>query len=390
MSSVWIVLLDVSGSMDEGFSGAGTSDPLAERGQWRTKLEAAKDLLLRQVAASRVQDIAVVTFADRADKIFHGARSELSRAETTIRALEADGQTDLARGLIAVSDDPEFESYDALSVLILSDGLSNVGDPVAAAERLIRKYPFGRIDTILIDDTEEGRRVAEDVSINGSVRPAFSTLDLGQALESARASSLRQELAGFASRRLDLMSELALTSNTGSPTLLTVTSPLELTAASLRDDIVPTLEGLESLGRAANEASGTPYSGAIASISQDSPISISLSGLKEAVDLALEWVIPWRRENAERLAALKMRQQELENEKAAIHNRQLQVSLAASKFELAERMLATLDRDHGLSPRKRQRLLQQFVTGIDQMSRTSIEFRAIGPSSGDETRLMRQ
>jgi hypothetical protein len=40
MSSIWIVLLDVSGSMDDGFSGAPTTDPLAERGMWRTKLEA--------------------------------------------------------------------------------------------------------------------------------------------------------------------------------------------------------------------------------------------------------------------------------------------------------------------------------------------------------------
>jgi hypothetical protein len=43
-----------------------------------------------------------------------------------------------------------------------------------------------------------------------------------------------------------------------------------------------------------------------------------------------------------------------------------------------------------MSGRRRQRLLQQFVTGIDQMSKTSIEFRAIGPSSGDDTRLTRQ
>ena len=164
MSSVWVVLLDVSGSMDEGFSAAPSNNPLAERGQWRTKLEAAKDLLLRQVAASRVQDIAVITFAEDAYKIFHGVRSDFLRAEATIQALETDGNTNLACGLTAVLDDPEFESYKALSVLILSDGLSNVSDPVAAAERLIQKYPFCRIDTILIDDTEEGRRIAESVS----------------------------------------------------------------------------------------------------------------------------------------------------------------------------------------------------------------------------------
>lgn len=390
MASVWVILLDVSGSMNEGFSGAASDDPLAERGRWRTKLEAAKDLVLRQVAASRVQDVAVISFADDARKIFHGARSEFSQAEATIRGLVTEGRrTNLASGLTAVSADEKFESYKALSVLILSDGLSNTGDPVAAAERLITKYPFCRIDTILIDETEDGRRVAESVS-TGSVRPAFSVLDLGQALESARASSLRQELAGFATRRLSLQSELALIADVGSPTLLTVTSPLELTAASLRNDIVPTLEGMESLGRAVSDVSGRPYSGTITSISQDSPISISLSGFKEAVDLALEWVIPWRRRNAELLAVQKLRQHELENEKATIQNRQLEVELAASKLALAERMLATFDRDHSMSDRRRQRLLQQFVTGIDQMSKTSIEFKAIGGSSGNDDALTRQ
>jgi hypothetical protein len=139
-----------------------------------------------------------------------------------------------------------------------------------------------------------------------------------------------------------------------------------------------------------SDVSGVPYIGAITSISQDSPISISLSGFKDAVELALEWVIPWRRRNAEALAALKVRQQELQNERAAIENHQLAVALATSKLELAERMLATFDREHSMSDRRRQRVLQQFVTGIDLMSNTSLEFRAAGPSSGNETQLTRQ
>ena len=387
MSSLWVVLIDVSGSMDEGFSGVTSSDPLAERGRWRTKLEAAKDLLLKQVATSRVQDVAVFSFADEVNRIFHGARSDFAMAETTIRALVTDGKTNLARGLTAVFEDRGFESYKALSVLILSDGLSNVGDPVAAAELLIEKYPYCRIDTILIDESDQGRRIAEDVSINGSVRPALSIIDLDKALDSARASSLRQELAGFALRRLDLQSELALLADIGSPTLLSITTPVELTTESLRNDIVPTLEGLESLQRAASEVSGTPYQAIISSISQDSPISISLTGLKEAVELALDWVIPWRRKNAEILSTLKLRQQEIENEKASIQNRQLRVSLVDSEINLAKQMLETLDRHHLMSDRHRQRLLQQFVTGIDQMSKTSIEFKALDPKSGDDNRL---
>lgn len=59
-------------------------------------------------------------------------------------------------------------------------------------------------------------------------------------MESARAMSIRQELGGFALRRLDVQTELALLTATGAaPTLLTVTSPLDLTVAALRDDIRP-------------------------------------------------------------------------------------------------------------------------------------------------------
>jgi hypothetical protein len=289
-----------------------------------------------------------------------------------------------------VTEDKDFESYNSITVLILSDGLSNIGDPIQAAGRLIEKYPSGRIDTILIDDTEEGRQVAERVSINGSVRSAFSLPELGEGMDSSRAFSLRQEISGFPTRRLELESELALISNIGSPTLLSVASPVDLTPVALRDDIVPTLEGLESLGRAASDASGLPYLGRISSISQDSPVTISLSGLKDAVELALDWVIPWRRENAKRIAELERRRREAEIEKASIENRQLEVALAASKLELAERMLAHFDPDHTISVRRRQRLLQQLVHGIDAMSKTTLEFKAIGPGPQDETRLTRQ
>ncbi|HEY6253210.1 MAG TPA: vWA domain-containing protein [Candidatus Angelobacter sp.] len=384
MSSIWVVLLDVSGSMDNGFSGPASTDPLAERGRWHTKLEAAKELLLRRVAASQVQDVAVITFSDTAKKIYHGTRRDFPQAEATIRALKTEDMTNLANGFLAVTSDPAFEGYNALSVLILSDGLSNQDDPVARAEELIGKYPFARIDTILIDETPEGRRIAEAVSINGAVTPAYSVLDLGRALDSARASSLRQELTGLAERRLGLESEIATIMYAAPPVLLRATSETELTPASLREEVVPTLEGLEWLERGVRDATGQEYAPRITSISQDSPISISLSGFKEAIELALEWVIPWRRKNAELLAHLKLRQTEIEIEKATIQNREAEVALARSKIELAEKMLALYDPDHTLSSRRRQRLLHQFITGIDHMSRSVMEFKAISPSSEDD------
>jgi len=324
MSSIWVVLLDISGSMDDGFSGVPSGDPFAERGRWRTKLDAAKELVLRQVASSRVQDVAVFAFSDSTEKLYHGARSDFSKAEATIRNLETRGETNLASAFEAVRKDPLLGSYDALSVVVLSDGLSNAGDPEEAAKQLIQRYRSARIDTILIDETAEGRRIAEETSINGSVRSAFSILDVGNALQDARASSLQQELAGFARRRFDLQTELSVFSNAGVPTLLTVTSPLELNANSIRDEIVPTLEGLESLQRSASMANGRPYNGAIKSISHDSPITVSLTGFKEAADLASEFIVPWRRKNAEQLAKLKVKQAEIDIEKARLENHKLE------------------------------------------------------------------
>ena len=190
---------------------------------------------------------------------------------------------------------------------------------------------------------------------------------------------IARESAGLADR--DLSSQM---DNVEGPTLLKIAPTVRLTPASLRDDIIPTLEGLESLERVANEASGRPFRGAISSISQHSPISISLQGFKEAVELALDWVIPWRRKHAEALAALRMRQQEIEVERASIQNRQMEVALAASKVELAERLLKVCDPNQKLSSRHRERLLQQLVTGIDLMSKTTVEFLAVGPKSAVE------
>lgn len=168
-----------------------------------------------------------------------------------------------------------------------------------------------------------------------------------------------------------------LISDIGSPTLLTITSQANLTTATLRNDILPTLEGLEILEKASSDALEHPYLGIINSISQDSPISISLTGFKEAVDLVLEWVIPWRRKNAERLAALKLKQQEIELEKSQIENQQREIDLARSKLDLAEHLLSSIDPNGTLSERNRKRLLQQYVLGIDQLCKTSIEFKAI-------------
>jgi hypothetical protein len=393
MSSVWIIVLDISGSMGEGFSARPVADPLAERGAWKTKLDAAKDLLLRQIAASRVQDTAVLTFSDTARKIFHGARTSFSQAENAVRSLGAGGNTNLAAGLAAVVDDPAFEGYRALSVLILSDGLSNRGDPVAAAERLVAKYPYARIDTILIDDTEAGRLVAEAVSINGWVRPAVSSDLLEKAVPLGKAASLQHEIAGLGRQRLALETELAAAVAAPVPTLLTITSPLRLTTYSLREEIAPLMEAVEALQKTADDAAGVTYRGSVTSLSQSSPVTISLSGLREAVQLVLELVIPWRREHARAMLRLKEQEAELENkrrqaqldrenaevDRLCMENRRLVIQLDRERLDLATEALRRLDPHGELSEELRGVHLYRILRGLETLTESSVEFQASGP-----------
>lgn len=164
-----------------------------------------------------------------------------------------------------------------------------------------------------------------------------------------------------------------------------------MTAAILRKDIAPTIGGIESIGRAVSEVSRSEYRGSVSSISQDSPVAVNLTGLKESVDLVLSYVIPWRRRHAERLSYLEVRKQELDVERQErdmgthdlyIEQRRLEVlktqlDLAKSKWELAERMLKELDPDSQLQGEARARALARLLSGIDQLTSTDLEFKVV-------------
>jgi hypothetical protein len=364
-------------------------DPLAEHGAWATKLDAAKELLIRQVAALRVQDLAVLQFTNSCSKIFQGTRDLLLQQPHLIHGLRAGGGTSIANALREVEGDPSFENYRSLNILVITDGLSNLDDAAAAASGLIAKYPFARTDTILIDETPDGRAVAEAISLNGTVRTATSSVQLGTALSGARIDALRFNLTNMPLLRLHTQQELAAFQQFPTPTLITVISDHRLTSQTLRTDIAPTVGGIEALGHASSYARHTDYLGSVSSISQDSPISINLTGLKDAVELALTYVLPWRREYAKQLAALEIIKRELEIERDSrnldydaeqrrLEFQRLQLEITKEKFELAERMLERIDPDSQLRGRERERALASLISGIDQLSTTRLEFGVVG------------
>lgn len=195
--------------------------PLDETGAWASKLDAAKDLLLRQASSLRAHDIAVLVFTDSYKKIFQGSRDEFLGHPELIRDLTAEGGTSIAAALEGVRVDTAFERYRSISVLALSDGLSDMDSAAQAAEALIARYEFARIDTILIDETPEGRRVAESISLNGTVRVATSSIQLGNAISEARLESLRGELSNMPMMRYLVQNELSSAPFYAPPTLLT-------------------------------------------------------------------------------------------------------------------------------------------------------------------------
>lgn len=393
MSAIWIVLLDTSSSMDEGFSaqsGAG-GNILSETGEWAKKIDAAKEILRRQVSSLRDQDIAVIQFTDEARKLFQGTRDGLLKNTGLIASLEANGGTSIAAALDSVTSDPDFESYRALSVLLLTDGQSDIGEATRAANHLIAKFPFARIDSIIIDETDEGRAVVEAASINGTVRNATSAIQLSSAFSGARVSGLRGELQNMAFARFTAQEELARLQEGPGPTLIRVTTGEVLTAATLRDDIAPTLLALESIDAAGSIARRREPRATVSSISQDSPISINLTGIRDAVQLVLEYAIPWRRKHAERLSELEIRKRECEIDKIELENSlygfehekrrldlaKLQYEVALSKWEIAERMMKEIDPDNQLRGEAREEAVRRVLIGIDQLASTRLEFEVV-------------
>jgi hypothetical protein len=397
--------------MDSPFSAqaVASQDPLAETSAWAKKIDAAKEILLRQVSSLRAQDVAVIQFTKSAQKIFHGTRDALLRDPSMVTSLEANGGTSIAAALYAVTTDQAFEPYRSLSVLILTDGQSDLDEATRAANDLVAKYPYARIDAIMIDETDQGRAVVEAVSINGTVRNATSTIQLGAAVSGARVGTLRAELQNMPLARFAAQEELSRLQELPAPTLIQVTSGEMLSGQSLRDAIAPTMQALENLEVAESIIRRRQPRGAVSSISQDSPISVNLSGLKESAELFLEWVVPSRRRFAEEMRQLEIQRRRLENEKQELdlRMRRLEIEkqeddnkmhiderrfalakaqyeleksayeLQKSKLELAQSILQQMHPDHQLRGDAREEAFRHILSAIDHGFATQLEFEVV-------------
>lgn len=184
MSDIWVIFIDTSGSMSSPFSPTKDYPGLAEKGEYNTKIEAAKDILLKQIKGLRGGEVAVIGFTGSPRLIHRGFSRNIEEFEHRIKELHAGGGTDITEALTFGSQLENIQSYQVVSFLVISDGLDNVNEQVAL--ECINRIPSLRISTILIDYTQEGKATAEAISVRGDIKVVTSSVTLESAVSQAR------------------------------------------------------------------------------------------------------------------------------------------------------------------------------------------------------------
>ncbi|MEM8640534.1 MAG: VWA domain-containing protein [Cyanobacteria bacterium P01_G01_bin.54] len=336
MSSIWIFLLDRSGSMGESFKSSppSPSDPLAEIGSWRSKLDSAKDVLTRQIARiNPQQDISIIAFNSSHQNVFRG--SATSFTSTVLSSITASSGTNLSGALDGIIDDHVYQSYRSVSLLVITDGLpDNLVKAVRSAERLIQSLRSIRIDVILIDDTQRGRETAQAIALNGSVTYAYSESDVQQQAKGAQIAGVIQQLKASTDTRLALRQELSQL--TGSPSIaaLRVPSIKSMTSNNLRTQVVPLIEVIESIEQTRCDLTQSPYKGQVIDIGTSSPVQISTAGMAETIRTVVDFITPRGRE-------LRYRERELEQKKA-----ELEIKLKELEIENERNLEERRQRDY--------------------------------------------
>ncbi len=111
-----------------------------------------------------------------------------------IETIQADGSgTNIAAALRLARLEAQQIDTRSRTILLISDGLSNEDDPIAASEKC--REAGLTINTILIDPTSEGHAIATAISIGGWVRAAGSEEQAQAAMAEAAASYKAQPSA---------------------------------------------------------------------------------------------------------------------------------------------------------------------------------------------------
>jgi von Willebrand factor type A domain len=192
MKSVCVILLDTSSSMAGGFEGEQEKRPQKYL-ETHTKIEAAKKWLLEELDGLPNTETVLVTFDTEPRLVLRVSASEMQRIKDFVPEILARGRkTNIAAALHEADEIHHLSKVHFKTVVLISDGLSNVGDPVAAADEC-RRHGI-EIKTVLIEGTSEGRLLANRISGEGNVWEAASGADMRRAMREATRSPLASNL----------------------------------------------------------------------------------------------------------------------------------------------------------------------------------------------------
>lgn len=134
-------------------------------------------------------------------------------------------------------------------------------------------------------------------------------------------------------------------------TITLVSETKKLTPHLLSAELSPFLNAIEAIQRVIDSIQGRPPKDVlIKSISQNSPITVTLEGAVKAIQVLIDIVVPSRRKHQEKLARL-----ELQNKKAEIDSKKAEIlerqAKAAKDQSEAERIKAEADRQRAETER---------------------------------------
>lgn len=131
----------------------------------------------------------------------------------------------------------------------------------------------------------------------------------------------------------------------------------------------------------------------IKEIKRNSPISVSLDGAGEAIQLIKDTVVPWRRKHAETMARLLEQEKSVEIEakkaevidkkivareqanKLKLENEKLRLELQQAKMQLAVEMLNSLS--HNMTQAEREAIIQKLLPILDTVSLGKLEMASV-------------
>jgi hypothetical protein len=239
---MWLILLDVSGSMADPFSGAISHGGKTRETDTEIKIEAAREaLLLHLRSLGQATDIAILTFNNIATLIFQGLSTEQARIEVALAGVVPGGDTDIAAALRAAAAALDAAADNIWArILLISDGLSSPAEAAAAAAELHKRRIS--IDAVLIDPTDAGSALIRDVIKSaGMVTDVTSRAGMKMAVSDAQ-GFVRAELAAVQAVDTALRSAISdakpVWEAATEEASFTVASPAELAQNSWADLLV--------------------------------------------------------------------------------------------------------------------------------------------------------